>query len=205
MKQKHYETLDSSELHTETVNQLMAYESTPVAGSIVTSFWGTNENVLENTLSNSYLVRQDWVATRLTWCMAGLTLGEYASEETKRSKEEKVLLMTHLRDLISCEGAAVALVKRRDAPFYDRLLLKQMSSIALNTCARMLKEGSDLGKTLLLQAPLDIQHSEPLNLIMKLETASRKRTPGEDRPEQKIFQQRFQFHESVYGETLISR
>ena len=88
--------------------------------------------------------------------MAGLTLGEYASEETKRSKEEKVLLMTHLRDLISCEGAAVALLKRRDAPCYDRLLLKQMSSIALNTCAWLLKEGSDLGKTLLLQAPLDI-------------------------------------------------
>ena len=99
--------------------------------------------------------------------MAGLTLGEYASEETKRSKEEKVLLMTHLRDLISCEGAAVALVKRRDAPCNDRLLLKQMSSIALNTCARMLKEGSDLGKTLLLQAPLDIQHREPLKLNMK--------------------------------------
>ena len=38
MKQKLYGTLDLSELHTETVNQLMAYESTPVAGSIVTSF-----------------------------------------------------------------------------------------------------------------------------------------------------------------------
>ena len=132
--------------------------------------------------------------------MAGPTLGEYASEETKRSKEEKVLLMTHLRDLISCEGAAVALVKRRDAPCYDRLLLKQMSSIALNTCARLLKERVTLVKRYFYKHLWTLRASK-----IEHETASRKKTLGEDRPEQKIFQQRFQTHESVYGEILISR
>ena len=43
--------------------------------------------------------------------MMGLTRGEYDSEERKRSKEEKVFLMTNLRDLIIQEGMAKALSK----------------------------------------------------------------------------------------------
>ena len=42
-------------------------------------------------------------------------MGEYDSEERKRSKEEKVHLMTCLRDLMINEGAAVACAKRSDA------------------------------------------------------------------------------------------
>ena len=43
---------------------------------------------------------------RFAWCMMGLNRGEYDSEERKRSKEEKVFLMTNLRDLIIQEGMA---------------------------------------------------------------------------------------------------
>ena len=59
-----------------------------------------------------------------------------------------------------CEGAAVASVKRRDALYFVRFRLKQMSVPAQNTCAKMLREGSDLAKTLLLQALLDIYQSK---------------------------------------------
>ena len=45
---------------------------------------------------------------RFAWCMMGLTRGEYDSEGRKRSKEEKVFMMTNLRDLIIQEGMAVA-------------------------------------------------------------------------------------------------
>ena len=38
---------------------------------------------------------------------------------------------------------------------------------ALNTCAKMLKEDSDLARTLLLQALLDIHQSKPLRVNMK--------------------------------------
>ena len=51
----------------------------------------------------------------IAWSMTGLTMGDYDLEERKRSKEWKVLLMTHLRDLMICEGAAVACAKWRDA------------------------------------------------------------------------------------------
>ena len=34
---------------------------------------------------------------RFAWCMIGLTRGEYDSEERKRSKEDKVFLMTSMR------------------------------------------------------------------------------------------------------------
>ena len=40
---------------------------------------------------------------RLVWCMTGLTMGEYNSEGRKRSKEEKVILVTHLGDQMICE------------------------------------------------------------------------------------------------------
>ena len=45
--------------------------------------------------------------------MIGLTRGEYDSEDRKRSKEEKVFLMTSVRDLITQEGAAIACAERR--------------------------------------------------------------------------------------------
>ena len=45
---------------------------------------------------------------RFAWCMIGLTRGEYGLDERKRSKGEKVFLMTSVRDLMAQEGAAVA-------------------------------------------------------------------------------------------------
>ena len=52
---------------------------------------------------------------RFAWCIIGLTRGEHDSEEKKRSKVEKVFLMTSVRDLTTQEGSAVACAKRRDA------------------------------------------------------------------------------------------
>ena len=89
------------------------------------------------------------------------------SEEGKSSKEEKVLLMTRLRDIMFCEGAAVACAKRRDALCFVRLMLEQMSAPALNTCAKLVREGSDLAKTMILQALLGIHQSKPMRVIMK--------------------------------------
>ena len=86
---------------------------------------------------------------------------EYDSEERKRSKEEKVLLMTSLRDLMVCERAAVPWAKRRDALYFVRFMLEQMSVPALNNCAKILREDSNLAKTLLLQLLLDIHQSKP--------------------------------------------
>ena len=64
---------------------------------------------------------------RFAWCMIGLTRREYDSEERKRSKEEKVFLMKNVRDLITQEGAAVACAKRRDALFFVRFMIEQIS------------------------------------------------------------------------------
>ena len=79
---------------------------------------------------------------RFAWCMMGLTREEYDSEERKRSKEEKVSLMTNLRDLIVQEGAAVACAKRRDALCFIRFMIEQISVPVLNTCVKM-REGDE--------------------------------------------------------------
>ena len=50
---------------------------------------------------------------------------EYDSDERKRSKESRVLLMTSLRDLMNQEGAAVACAKRRDALCFVRFMIEQ--------------------------------------------------------------------------------
>ena len=97
----------------------------------------------------------------------GLTREEYDSEERKRSKEEKVFLMTNLRDLIVQEGAAVACAKRRDALCFIRFLIEQISVPALNTCVKMLREGDERAKALLLLALLDMHQSKPMRVNMK--------------------------------------
>ena len=110
----------------------------------------------EDTCSNSDTVRQNWAATQICFV---LTMEE--------SKPEKVPLMTSVSDLMICEGAAVACAKRRDALCFVQLKLEQTSVPALNTCGKILREGSDLANTLLLQALLDIHQSKPMRAIIK--------------------------------------
>ena len=102
---------------------------------------------------------------RFACCMMELTRGEYDSEERKMSKEEKVFLMTNLRYLIIQDGAAVA--RRRDALFFIRFLIEQLSVPALNTCVKMLREGNERAKALLLLALLYMHRSKPMGLNMK--------------------------------------
>ena len=104
---------------------------------------------------------------RFAWCMMGLTRGEYDSEERKRSKEEKVFLMTILRDLIIQEGVAVACAKRRDALCFIRFLIMQISVPALNTCVKMLRQGDERAKALLLLTLLYMNQSKPMRVNMK--------------------------------------
>ena len=99
---------------------------------------------------------------RFAWCMTGLRREEYDSEESKRSKEEKILLMTSVRDPRTQKGSAVACAKRRDALYFVRFIIEQISVPALNTCAKMLREGNDRAKILLLQALIDIHHSKQM-------------------------------------------
>ena len=101
------------------------------------------------------------------WCMTGLTQVEYDSEERKRSNVEKIFLKTSMRDLMIQEAAAVACAKRRDALRFIRFMLEQISVPALNTCVKMLKEGDERAKALLLLALLDIHQSKPMRVNMK--------------------------------------
>ena len=99
--------------------------------------------------------------------MIGLPRGEYDSEERKRSKDEKVFLMTSVRDLMTQEGAAVACAKRRDALCIVRFIIEQISVPELSTCFKMLREGDERAKALLLQALLDVYQSKPMRVNMK--------------------------------------
>ena len=92
---------------------------------------------------------------------------EYDSEERKRSKEEKVFLMTSMRDLITQEGAAVACAKRRDALHFIRFMIEQTLVPALNACVKMLREGDERVRALLLLALLDVHQSKPMRVNMK--------------------------------------
>ena len=99
--------------------------------------------------------------------MIRLTRGEYDSEQRKRSKGEKLFLMTSMRDLITPEGAAVLCAKRRDALCFIRFMKEQISVPALKNCVKMLREGDERTKALLLLALLDIHQSKPMRLNMK--------------------------------------
>ena len=104
LKQKAYRTLASSEMQAATIEQLV---SLPWKAVVLRYF----EEEMRTTQRIHALMAVPYVRTelqlRFAWCMMGLTRGEYDSEERKRSKEEKVFLMTNLRDLIIQEGRSL--------------------------------------------------------------------------------------------------
>ena len=138
IKQKAYGTLASSEIQAETMEQLV---SLPWKAVVLRYF----EDEMRTAPRIHALMAIPYVRTelqlRFAWCLMGLTREEYDSEERKRSKEEKVFLMTNLRDLMIQEGAAVACAKRRDALCFIRFMIEQISAPALNTCVKMLRGG----------------------------------------------------------------
>ena len=75
--------------------------------------------------------------------------------------------MASVRDLMTQEGAAVACAKRRDALCFVRFTIEQISVPALSTCVKMLREGDERAKALLLLAFLDIYQSKPMRVNMK--------------------------------------
>ena len=105
LKHKAYGTLLSSEMHAETIEQLV---SLPWRAVVLRFF----EEEMRTTRIIHALIAVPYVRTelklRFAWCMIGLTRGKYDSEERKRSKEESVFLMTSMRDLITQEEAAIA-------------------------------------------------------------------------------------------------
>ena len=86
LKQKAYETLASSEMQAETIEQLV---SLPWKAVVLRYF----EEEMRKTPRINALMAVPYVRTelqlRFAWCMMGLTRGEYNSEERKSSKEEK--------------------------------------------------------------------------------------------------------------------
>ena len=160
LKQKAYGTLVSSEMHTETIEQLVSLPWRLV----VVRFY---EEEMRTTPKIHALIAVPYVRTelqlRFAWCMIGLTCGEYDSEERKRSKEEKVFLMTSARDLMTQDGAP----KWRDAHCFIRFMIEQMSVPALNTSVKMLKEGDERAKALLLLALLDMHQSKLKRVNMR--------------------------------------
>ena len=161
LKQKANGTLVSSEMHVETIEQLV---SLPLRAVLLRYF----EEEMRTTPKIHALIAVPYVRTelqlRFAWCMIGLTLAEYDSEERKRSKKEKIFIMTSMRDLITQEGAAVAIAKRRDAHCFVRFMIVQISLPALRTCVR---DGDERLKALLLLALLDIYQSKPMRVNMK--------------------------------------
>ena len=189
LKQKAYGTLASSEIQAETMEQLV---SLPWKAVVLRYF----EKEMRTTPRIHALMAVAYVRTelqlRFSWCMMGLTREEYDSGERKRSKEEKVFLMTNLRDLIIQEGAAVACAKRRDALCFIRFMLEQISVPALNTCVKILREGDSL--TLASTAEYAAKQTDE----GEYERTRGVRAHEECRRNQEIFKQGAESHKRVY-------
>ena len=123
MSQKACGTLASSKKHRETVDQLMSL----AWRAVILCHLKTKPRTTPKVYA---LIAKPYVRTelqfRIAWRMTGMTMGKNDSEERKRSKEEKMLLMTHLRDLMICDEAPVACAELRDALCFVRFMLEQM-------------------------------------------------------------------------------
>ena len=119
MKQKAY--LDSFEMHSETIDQLVSLSWTAV---ILRHF----EEEMRTTRKIHAPIAVRYVRTDLqlsfAWCMTGLTMEESDPEERKRSKVEKVLLMTTFKRPHDPErnGSSVCETERRSVfrPIHER-------------------------------------------------------------------------------------
>ena len=69
--------------------------------------------------------------------------------------------------MIKEEAGAMACAKRRDALCFIRFMLKQMPATALSTCAKVIQEGCEPKRTLMLQALVDVHQSKPMRVNMK--------------------------------------
>ena len=140
LKQKAYGTLASTEIQAETMEQLV---SLPWKAVVLRYF----EEEMRTAPRIHALMAVPYVRTKLqlrfAWCMMGRTREEYDSEERKRSKEEI------------------------DALCFIRFMIEQISVPALNTCVKMLREGDEQAKALLLLELLDMQQSKPMRVNMK--------------------------------------
>ena len=91
LKQKAYGTLVLSEMHSETIEQLV---SLPWRAVVLRYF----EEEMRTTPMIHALIAIPYVRTelqlRFAWCMTGLPRGYYDSEQRKRLKGEKVFLRT---------------------------------------------------------------------------------------------------------------
>ena len=161
LTQKAYRNLVSSKMHAETIEQLVSLPSRAVVLQYFEEEMRTTPKI--HALIAIPHVRTD-LQLRFSWCMTGLTRGEYDSEERKTSKGEKVFLMTSMRDLITQEGTCA---KRRDALCFIRFMIEQISKPALNTCVKMLREGDEQANAFLSLALLDIHQSKPMRVNMK--------------------------------------
>ena len=154
LRQKALGTLASSEIQEETIEQLV---SLPWKAVMLRYF----EEQMRTVPRIHALMAVPYVRTelqqRFAWCMMGLTREENDSEER----------MTNLRDLMIQEGAAVACAKRRDALCFIQFIIEQISVPAMNTCVKMLREGNERTKALLLLALRDMQQSKPMRVNMK--------------------------------------
>ena len=164
LKEKAYGTLASSDIQAETIEQLVSLPWKAVVSRYIEEEMRTAPKI--HALMAVPYVRTE-LQLRFAWCLMGLTRKEYDSEERKISKEEKVFLMTNLRDLMTQEGAAIAFAKRRDALCFIRFMVEQISIPALNTCVKTLREGDARAKALLLLALLDMHQSKPMRVNMK--------------------------------------
>ena len=124
LKQKAYGTQASSAMQAETIEQLV---SLPWKSVVLRYF----EEEMRTTPRIHALIAVPYVRTelqlRFACCMIGQSREEYDSEERKRSREEKVFLMTSMRDLIIQEGMEVACAKRRDALCFIRFMIEHIS------------------------------------------------------------------------------
>ena len=136
---------------------------------------------------------------RFAWCMIGLTRGEFESEERKSSKDEKVFLMTGVRDLMTHEGASVACAKRRDALCFVRFMIEHISVPALSTCVKMLREGDETNKSLALAS--NFGHISEQTNASKHKRTRGIRTDEENRRNKEVLKQGAEALERIYGST----
>ena len=129
--------------------------------SSVTALRRKNENHPEDTRSDSDTLCEKRIATQFR------LLHDWADTGGIRLRRKKKI--EGREDILNDEHERSNDPRRSDnsALCFIQFMLEQISVPALNTCVKMLKEGDERAKILLLLALLDIHQSKPMRVNMK--------------------------------------
>ena len=159
LKQNAYGTLVLSEIHSETIDQLVSLPWRAVVLRYFEEEIRTVSQRAEDTRSDSNTLCDNRVTTEVR-----LVHDRTDTRGIRSGRKKKIEVR---KGVLNDEYERSDNPRKNSSYCFIRFMIEQISVPALSTCVKMLREGDERAKALLLLALLDIHQSKSMRVNMK--------------------------------------